>query len=581
MKEDVTSRAYGMYDETGFFPALCRHGFVLKVVDMVKSGELFKYPAAVTEHILDTLGEVGLGYDIGCKFGKKFKAHPALKDLARDKNFRALVGAFHGHGHNRLCGLDNLMTYVDGVGLEALEGCESFFSKSNALSSVTRYATRFHRQQAITTYLKHTDTFDTYQGLTLLLCNKYRRALEIKSTYPVLLESMRELGIQSRNEFDQWREAEKAHLRTLSKEPEEETLEMEYLQKLVKLGEAGDHVTAILGIDTPFVPAQTDAGYAEAAKATRRIEAQRRHALELQARALAAVQDLEVRLATPRWVPGSEKWEAVAEMVHKRRYQRALDHLQKFIIQRMFELAKCNMSGTGYKLRKHIAKALQARSKAVKNALTTYNGIASAMTPPKPTLDWEEVVEYAFLADFDLLREGRRDIRGEKWAQQSGRAAMDQHYKLLRADEEIERLNVEIRRLVTYMRDEEAFLSREEGRLREEGREGIATQVGLLRVERARFTDLHMSRLVKLSKEPGFIGDLLPGLSVSRERHTPVVRDADSEMRAPSPVPPIDGVPADGDEEDVESEDEDGRLAEAFFNVIRISGDGGDDRGDS
>jgi hypothetical protein len=40
MKEDVTARAYGMYDETGFFPALCRHGFVLKVVDMVKSGEL-------------------------------------------------------------------------------------------------------------------------------------------------------------------------------------------------------------------------------------------------------------------------------------------------------------------------------------------------------------------------------------------------------------------------------------------------------------------------------------------------------------------------------------------------------------
>ncbi|KAJ7707981.1 hypothetical protein B0H14DRAFT_2646727 [Mycena olivaceomarginata] len=40
MKEDVTSRAYGMYNEMGFFPALCRHGFVLKVVDMVRSGEL-------------------------------------------------------------------------------------------------------------------------------------------------------------------------------------------------------------------------------------------------------------------------------------------------------------------------------------------------------------------------------------------------------------------------------------------------------------------------------------------------------------------------------------------------------------
>jgi hypothetical protein len=40
MKEDVTARAWGLYDETGIFPALCRHGFVLVVVDMVQSGEL-------------------------------------------------------------------------------------------------------------------------------------------------------------------------------------------------------------------------------------------------------------------------------------------------------------------------------------------------------------------------------------------------------------------------------------------------------------------------------------------------------------------------------------------------------------
>ncbi|KAJ7856056.1 hypothetical protein B0H14DRAFT_2352906 [Mycena olivaceomarginata] len=166
MKEDVTACAYGMYDETGFFPALCRHGFVLKVVDMVKSGELSKYPLAITAHLLNALGEVTISYDIGCKFGKIVAVHPALKELAADNNFRALVGAFHGHGHGRLCGLNNLMTYVEGVGLEALEICESFFfSKSNALASTTRYTSRFHREQAITTYLKHTDTFETYQGL--------------------------------------------------------------------------------------------------------------------------------------------------------------------------------------------------------------------------------------------------------------------------------------------------------------------------------------------------------------------------------------------------------------------------------
>ncbi|KAJ6586510.1 hypothetical protein DFH09DRAFT_1245702 [Mycena vulgaris] len=554
MKEEVTTRAYGMYDETGFFPALCRHGFILKVCDMVKSGELAKYPLAIVAHLIDILGQVAIGYDIGCELEKKIKMHPVLKDIARDKGFRALVGAFHGHGHNRRCGIDNLTIYVQGVGLETLEGCEILFSKSNALAPTTRYATRFHRQQAITTYLKHIDTFDTYlyknpHSQALVLCNKYRRALEIRATHDVLRESMRELGVQSRDEFEEWRAKERAHLRTLSKEPEEETLEMEYFQKLVNLGDAEC------------------------------IETQRRHALEVQAKALAAVQDLELRLEVEtRWVRGSEKWAAVAAMVRRRRYQRALDNLQGLIITRMFELAKCNMSGTGYKLRKHIAKALQARSKAVKNAITTYNEVAETMTPLKPTLSWEEVVEYAFLADFDLLREGREDIRGERWAQPAGRAAMDQHYKLLRAEEEIVRLNVEIHRLVTYMRDEEAFLSHEEERLREEGRVALAHQVALHRMERGRFTALHMERLVKLSKEPGFTANLQPGTSVCRERHTPVVRDRDQEMHAPPPPPPPppppeDEAPLEDDEENGDSDDDEGEASEAFLNIVRIVGD--------
>ncbi|KAF8158738.1 hypothetical protein K438DRAFT_1909998 [Mycena galopus ATCC 62051] len=555
MKEEVTVRAYGLYDETGFFPALCRHGFVLVVVDMVKSGELAKYGLSITAHVITVLGEIAIGHDIGCKFGKLVKAHPLLRKLATDNHFRALVGAFHGHGHNRRCA-------VKGVGTEALEGCELFFSKSNALASTTRHASRFHRQQAITTYLKHTDTFDTYQGLAGLLCNKYRRALEIKATHGALLTAMRELGVESRDEFETWLEKEKAYLRTLSKEPAEETQEMEYYQKLVNLRDIDERVAVILGTELPFAAV----GYAEAAKATRQIETQRRHALELQERALAAVQDLEVRLdIRVCWVPGDQKWEEVSGMVTKRRYQRALDHLVGLIVARMFELAKCGMAGTGYKLRKHIAKALQARSKAVRAAIERYNTAASAMTPQKPALEWDNVVEYAFLADFDLMRDPREDIRGETWAQPAGRAAMDQHFKLLRADEEILRLNVEIRRFVTYMGDEEAFLVREEGRLREEGKKGLAHQVGLVRMERSRFTALHMSRLVKLSKEPGFTGDILPGVSISRERHTPVAGEIEDEEDA------------DSDGDGVGDDDEDETLATAFLNVLRIASDGAAD----
>jgi hypothetical protein len=40
MSEDITAKMWGIFDETGIFVALCRHGFVLMLADMVKSGEL-------------------------------------------------------------------------------------------------------------------------------------------------------------------------------------------------------------------------------------------------------------------------------------------------------------------------------------------------------------------------------------------------------------------------------------------------------------------------------------------------------------------------------------------------------------
>jgi hypothetical protein len=42
---------------------------------------------------------------------------------------------------------------------------------------------------------------------------------------------------------------------------------------------------------------------------------------------------------------------------------------------------------TGYKLRKHIAKALQSRSQAILTALDSYNTAARALTPPRQQLE--------------------------------------------------------------------------------------------------------------------------------------------------------------------------------------------------
>ncbi|KAJ7705953.1 hypothetical protein B0H16DRAFT_1746965 [Mycena metata] len=527
MKEDATARAYGMYDETGIFPALCRHGFVLVIVDMVKSGELAKYGFAITAHLIGILGKLGLGYDIGCKFAEMVRMHPALAKLAADNDFKALVGAFHGHAHNRRCQLCNLTTYVHGMGLEDLEGCEKFFSKSNALAATTRYATVFHRQQAITSYLKHADTADAYQGLSLLLASKYRRALKIKGTAVLLRETMHSMGIESRSE----------------------TLEMEYYQKLVNLQDLEERVGIITNVGLPILPINTDATYAAAASQTRRIETQRRHAIEARDKTLAVVADLELRLnIARRWEDDGDDWIRVAMMVKNRRYQCAIDALEGLVVARMFEFSKVNMSDTGYKLRKHIAKALQARSKG---------------------LSWEQIVDYAFLADFDLLRDGREDIRGEPWAQPAGQLAMDQHFKLLRADEEIARLNLEIPRLVTHMADEDRFLIYHERRLTREGNPALAHQVAAHRMERGRFNALHMERLVKLSKEPGCTACITPGVSVNKERRVP--EEQDIEMPdVTAVVPPPEGAEGDIDE-DVDLDTE--LLIDSFERILVMSDD--------
>ncbi|KAJ7817185.1 hypothetical protein B0H14DRAFT_3474817 [Mycena olivaceomarginata] len=529
MKEAVTAQAWGMYNETGIFPGLCRHGFVLVVVNMVQSGELAKYGLAVINHLIRVLGEVMMGIDVGCKTGRMVKAHPRLSELALQNNFKAVVGAFHGLGHGRLCSVCHMSMYVNGMGLEDCENCESYFSKSNALASSTRYSTVFRRQQAITMYMQHTDVCDAYQGLTLVIGNKYRRALKIKQGLPALQEAMQSLNVPTRDVFETWLEKEKEYPRSMKKEPLEETLEMEYYEKLEQYYDSEERLRSTWGVNTPFIPAATDTSYTESVKQTWHIETQRRHASEIFSKRLDAVQDLEQRLGiTTRWVAGSEEWKNAAKLM--------------------------NMSGTRYKLRKHIAKALQVRSKAVKTALQKYNAAAAAMDPPKTHLAWETVVEYAFLVEFDLLHEGREDIRTEPWTLPAGHTAMDQHFKIRRADEEIERLNVEMCRLMTYMGDERDFLVHHEQRLQEEGNEALALQVCRHHVECRRFDDGHVERLWKLAKVLGFTGNLSRGVAVSTERQT--------EQRARAL-----------DEEDEEDEGDMDAIVDAFENIVRIAHD--------
>ncbi|KAJ3740353.1 hypothetical protein DFH05DRAFT_1537398 [Lentinula detonsa] len=493
LSEELTAKMWGVYDETGVFLSLCRHSFVLLIVDMVASGELAKYPLAILNRLFEVIGEgIGMGYDIGCAFGTTVANSP-LGEKAKHLRFTSLVGAFHGHAHSRLCQTSHLCTYIKGLGIEHLEH--------------VRHMSVFHRRQAIARYCYHHDNLEAYSRLSKLLVDNYKQAVDIQATLPALAKTMSDLGIPSVDTFDQWLKEEKDYLSELKKEPADETVQMDYYKKLVKLEDA-EHLIAATREWVSYTPGNISQAFGRADQ-TRRIETQRQHAIENRNDLKKEVQTLEVQLGIKdRWTSGSEDWEKAKKMVVMAKYQRALDKLEGLVVARLFELTKLNMSRTGYKLRTHIANALKARSQAIRTAVTTYNDAAAELG--RPQLTWDQVIEYLFLSDFDLLRDARRDVRSELWSQPAGRLALDQYYKLLRAPEEIIRLNKEIRSLITYIHEETAYIRLKAEEIRQTD-PLLSIQIIKHGWERGRCNEMHLIRLRKLEKMPGFTGSLTPG----------------------------------------------------------------------
>ncbi|KAG6838483.1 hypothetical protein C0991_011262, partial [Blastosporella zonata] len=232
MNDKSTAKSWGIFDKNGMFLSLCRHGFVLLLADMVQSGELSKYALSMAEVILEVFGsDIGAGYDIGCRFKTTLNRSP-LGPLAQQLHYHSLVGSFHGHAHNRLCQLANLATYVVGMGLEDLEGCEHFFSKSNALAPSICYASAFHRQQKIVEYVAHIDTFETQRNLGKFIVDNYYQALQILGGKETLAKTMKDFGIASTEVFHRWLKEEQEYLSALKKEPIQETKDMDYYKTL-------------------------------------------------------------------------------------------------------------------------------------------------------------------------------------------------------------------------------------------------------------------------------------------------------------------------------------------------------------
>jgi hypothetical protein len=79
--------------------------------------------------------------------------------------------------------------------------------------------------------------------IATFLYNNYNQARDIlKSSPSAIATAMQDLGVSDVSVFEDWLAEEKAYLLGLQKEPLEETLQMEYWQKLLNL-QASKYVT--------------------------------------------------------------------------------------------------------------------------------------------------------------------------------------------------------------------------------------------------------------------------------------------------------------------------------------------------
>ncbi|KAL7283107.1 LOW QUALITY PROTEIN: hypothetical protein ACG7TL_002532 [Trametes sanguinea] len=518
---DDKKRMWGVFEETGIFACACRHGLILWVVDMVRSGELpilysedlvrtpylyselrtstpnsvqseiednvredpvssgrivltaltsAKYPLAIVAKALDVLGErLMIGYDIGCEFLKTVNSS-SLAPAARELELRFCVNAFHSYSHSYNCQVAFHPMTIAGMGLEDLEVMERIFSSSNQLAPIVRYASRYRRSSLIDVFFRQWDD-EKYANLGIMLFNNLVQALDIvREQGPVLEQALQSLQL-SHKDLEGFSVEERQYFLELRDEQDSNLHAVAYMEALQEFRSVSEELSSASrrfnakAPETPQLqwadPRTGATDYDADLSSTRKLETQRRYLRDRLKQLTKEVANMEAAMNIDvRWQPEDVAYRETLQYMATRKYQQALGKLQRLVILRLFELHKMNLAQTGYHMRTYIAKNLQRRCKAIWNAVNSYNAAAAALDPPREALDWTKVSHYTFLEEFTLLQDTGNKLLEKRWAQPHVRETMRIARRIARAQEEIRNVNREARRLHTHIRDEEALLTR-------------------------------------------------------------------------------------------------------------------------
>jgi hypothetical protein len=154
----------------------------------------------------------------------------------------------------------------------------------------------------------------------------------------------------------------------------------------------------------------------------------------------------------------------------------------------------------------------------VNQLLDEYN--EQAMSIGRPVLDFQQVVEYSFLSDFELLHHMRDDITQRPWAIPVVRTAMISWMKTERAKEEIVRLHVEARRLKTYIRDSSLARRNAIQDLRWTD-PALTAELEERHSAQSSLDTVLLRQLHKMQLLPGFLGRIIPGVRAGGNSEDP------------------------------------------------------------
>lgn len=183
------------------------------------------------------------------------------------------------------------------------------------------------------------------------LYDNYKQALSIIAEYEPQISAYCQANDLSESDFETWHKEELEYLRKVTTKVPLDPGAVEYVTALQNLESA--RVLYEQGSTVEF-RVYTEADFAtgsiasEAVRLERSREADRARLHAELLKALNMVEEIEVRLQIQRrWQPSESAYQDAIKFIDRKGFLAVLDELEGRIVQRLFELSKANLAGTG------------------------------------------------------------------------------------------------------------------------------------------------------------------------------------------------------------------------------------------